>query len=69
SDANALEQLCHTAPDGGAVHFDDDGVGVKGWIYALTHPKVEVYARIGVENNLKAALNTACIPANLHFIS
>ncbi len=69
SDANALEQLCHIAPDGGAVHFDDDGVGVKGWIYALTHPKVEVYARIGVENNLKAALNTACIPANLHFIS
>lgn len=68
-DTEALKKLCLTEPEGGAAYIDDGGVGVKGWIYALTHPQVEVYARIGEENNLKAALNTACIPQNLHFIS
>lgn len=69
SDANALDQLCRRAPVDGAITITDSGVGVEGWIYALTHPKTEVYAHIEEENNLKAALNTACIPANLHFIS
>lgn len=66
---DALRELCRIEPAGGEAYITDGGVGIKGWIYALTHPDVEVYAHIESENEYKAAINTACIPKNLHFIS